>query len=193
MTNKKTNAADSETVSFIYSKYKNYMYSVAKKYTPNPDDWDDIIQTTVVRLLLNASTLRQLKDGTTVSYLNLTVRSVALDFLEERAKINDPIVDESPEHAITLREIKESISIVEETVLRQEKCRTIKAAVNRMPEKIRLIIIGKYYLELDDDELAASLGYKRNSVRTAVYRARQMLLAELEKEETGDDRTDQTP
>ena len=55
-------------------------------------------------------------------------------------------------------------------------------AIDRLPPADRLAIVGRYVLELNDDEAAAALGIKPGAVRVRVWRALGKLRRELEEE-----------
>jgi RNA polymerase sigma-70 factor (ECF subfamily) len=56
------------------------------------------------------------------------------------------------------------------------------AAIDRLPAVDRLAIVGRYVLELSDEEAGAVLGVKPGAVRVRVWRALGRLRRELEEE-----------
>ncbi len=171
-----------ELIGSIYSRYKNYMFSLAGKYASDPGDCDDIVQDSVMRLLQNASVLKRLDDCRTVTYLNLTVRSAALDFFDRKKSREKYFEDEPYERAVVINGIGDLENTVEETILKSERNRAVNRAMQRLPERFRLLLMGKYYLCLSDEELTAFRGCQRQSLRTLMNRAKRMMQKELEKE-----------
>jgi RNA polymerase sigma-70 factor (ECF subfamily) len=55
-------------------------------------------------------------------------------------------------------------------------------AIDRLPDADRLAIVGRYVLELTDEEAGAALGIKPGAVRVRVWRALARLRRELEEE-----------
>lgn len=91
-----------DIIACIYEQYKNYMYSLACKYASEHHDRDDIVQDAVMRLIHNADTLGRMDEGQVVAYINLTVRSAALDLLDHK-KICGKYFDPQPhDHMICL-------------------------------------------------------------------------------------------
>ena len=177
-----------ELVAQVYNQYKNYMFSLAVKYIGDPRDCDDVIQDAVLRLLQNMTILKQLEGARLVSYINLTVRSAALDYLD---KINcqKKYFEEIPyESVVEIRKLNQSADTVEEDMLKNERNQAIYNAMQRLPERARLLLIGKYYLCLEDKDLLALKGWQKQSLRTVLNRARCMLRKELEKEGIKDDK-----
>ena len=133
-----------------------------------------------MRLLKNGSVLKRLRDCQIVTYLNLTVRSAALDFAAKNICRQKYI-----EHMLCdaiLDGIDDSLKAVEDRILERERNQAVNRAMQRLPERYRLLLIGKYYLCLSDAELASLRGCKRQSLRTVMRRAKQLMQNELEKE-----------
>ncbi|MFA6110915.1 MAG: sigma-70 family RNA polymerase sigma factor [Candidatus Latescibacterota bacterium] len=62
------------------------------------------------------------------------------------------------------------------TVLeREEEARALTGAVADLPEKLRLVVILRYYEELPCEEVAAALGCNVGTVRSRLFNARQQL------------------
>ena len=77
---------------------------------------------------------------------------------------------------------RELASSPEADVLAAEDRAELLAAIDRLPSADRLAIVGRYVLELNDDEAAAALGIKPGAVRVRVWRALGKLRRELEEE-----------
>ena len=178
-----------EFIASIYSRYKNYLFSLAYRYFADPSDCDDIVQDAVIRLMQNIAILRRLDDCQMITYVNMTVRSVALDALDRKKRRQRLFEDEPFEQAILHNVICDATNSVEEAVLTSEQSRAVRNAMNRLPERFEMLIIGRYYLHLTDEELAALHGCQRQSLRTVMKRAKLMMQKELEKEGITDDKT----
>ena len=68
--------ADDGFLAAFYEQYRGYLYYTVRKFTDSPQDQEDIIQDTMLRLLRNEENLRQLRGNQAATYLYLTVRSV---------------------------------------------------------------------------------------------------------------------
>jgi RNA polymerase sigma factor (sigma-70 family) len=68
----------------------------------------------------------------------------------------------------------------ESTVLSDELRRRLLAAVDRLPEKLRVVVTCRYLLELSEDETAAALGLKHGTVKSRLSRALEKLELWLE-------------
>jgi RNA polymerase sigma-70 factor, ECF subfamily len=82
-----------------------------------------------------------------------------------------------------LREIpRDPASSPEADVLAAEDRAELLAAIDRLPPADRLAIVGRYVLELTDEEAGAALGVKPGAVRVRVWRALGRLRRELGEE-----------
>lgn len=85
--------------------------------------------------------------------------------LELRAALAHPSVDDSGEP--------------EASTLNAEDRSTLLAAVRDLPEKDRLVVACRYFLDLSEAETAQTLGWPRGSVKSRLSRALDKLRADL--------------
>src|SRR5690606_34660094 len=71
-------------------------------------------------------------------------------------------------------------SLPEETMLRQEKVKMVRQAINNLPEKQRSALILREYDQLDYQEIANILGQTVSSVKSLLFRARASVKLQLE-------------
>ena len=62
-----------------------------------------------------------------------------------------------------------------ERLVEQESHGELKKALDKLPERYRIVLTLRYQSEMSYDEIAASLGLKRNLVATLIYRAKAEL------------------
>ena len=67
----------------------------------------------------------------------------------------------------------------EEEVLRREKKRLVKAALEKLPDRDRLLFYRKYYYLQPTKQIAAELGMTERAVEGRLYRLRKKLQKEL--------------
>jgi RNA polymerase sigma factor (sigma-70 family) len=68
----------------------------------------------------------------------------------------------------------------EDEVLRKESEREVQAALSRLPEKMRIVLVLKEYGQLNYREIGSILGITEGNVKVRVFRARERLLELLE-------------
>jgi len=68
-------------------------------------------------------------------------------------------------------------------LLTAEERGAVRAAVERLPERLRLPLVLRYYSELSYEQIAATLGLKRNHVATLIFRGKKELRRALARKE----------
>ena len=66
-----------------------------------------------------------------------------------------------------------------EYLVQAEKGKSVRSAVQSLPEKYRVPLVLAYYNQFSYDEIGKTLGLKRNTVATLLFRAKQQLRKEL--------------
>lgn len=79
-----------------------------------------------------------------------------------------------------LKESAVSTEDVEETILKQEEARCIAAAVNNLPDRLRVPVILYYTVEADIADIALILKIPQGTVKSRLYKARKVIKKELE-------------
>ncbi len=163
----------------VYLQYKRLMFSIAGKYAASPDDQADIVGEALVRMIEQEERLRAVDARALTAYIAAVVRNTAINFLRHRGVIRqyeqvswEQMQDTEPSPALS----------TEETVLRAERRDWVRQVWQRLSPSDRLLLEGKYILELTDRELAATLGCGTASIRMKLTRARRRALKEISKE-----------
>jgi RNA polymerase sigma-70 factor, ECF subfamily len=65
-------------------------------------------------------------------------------------------------------------------LLRQESAASVRAAIDRLPDRYRTVLLLRDIEDIDTAEVAAMLGVTPNAVKVRLHRARQALVTELE-------------
>lgn len=154
----------------IYNKYKLLMFSIARKYTSNASDQEDIVQTVLERLLKKVSTAGTSKCDISASYIICTVRSVSIDFLRKQGREAEHCVSIEDEQ---LTETLRTDETLDDLLLGLEDAKVLKDVWPQLLHEDRLLLEGKYILGLTDQELADILKCKSSSIRMKLTRARR--------------------
>lgn len=160
----------------IYRKHERLMYYIAGKYTTNPVQREDIVQTAVLALLKNEATLQRLPPYAQVNYIAAAVRNTAVNALKRNRK--------ETSRYVPLDDISEDcyhahISAAEAIYLEKERQEELLTAFQEMREEEKQLLYGKYLMDLSDTELAQMLGCKPSSVRMKLTRARRAFIEKL--------------
>lgn len=106
------------------------------------------------------------------TYIVLTVRNTAINYLRKR---NRSSVWSDAYDDLLAEEIQCQLSMDELLILAENRQKLV-AAWDDVPESDRLLLEGKYFLELSDKELAQQVGCKPSSIRMKLTRARRNAL-----------------
>ena len=109
------------------------------------------------------------------TYLFTMGRSRALDYIRRRDKIKMVELSEAAQY------LSEE-SVLEETVLADERKRWINRALDRLPDEMRLVLHLVYFEELSIDEAAKVLKKSKKQVYNLLYRGKTTLRTILGEE-----------
>lgn len=152
----------------FYDNHKRLLYYLAKKYTSNSEDADDLVQDTLLRLIRNVSTLKKLDEDKSAKYVALTVKTTFLDYEKTKHKELMMYIDNSDFERILEEQLPELD--VEHKVSINIAVAQIKEA---MPLRDWIILEGKYITGLSDEEIGRLVGVAASSVRMLLHRARE--------------------
>lgn len=148
----------------FYEQYRGYLYYTARKFTDSPQDQEDIIQDTMVRLLRNEENLRQLQGNQAATYLYLTVRSV---FADRQSRVREQAAED---HVLELAQVSREADQSEDGLNAKWDAQILK---QQLPRRDWQMLELKYIAGYSDQEIAAEMGCNAGSVRTLLSRVRR--------------------
>ena len=86
------------------------------------------------------------------------------------------------EASLAIDELSECLPGGSDPARTAELLRSIDAFLSLLPERERVIFLGRYFYALTAEEIAARLGMKTAAVKTSLYRTRKRLAQKLEEE-----------
>ena len=163
---------------WLYQEFKHIMLSTVKKYIANPQDQEDIIQDSILKLIKKIDLLREKERCVLGAYVVYTVRNTATNHLRHTAveKAHFESFDDGVEYEADLLPLDDLMALKERNV-------QVVDAIKRLSDGEQALLIGKYVLEYSDDELGDQLGCKPASIRMKLTRARRKALELLIKDE----------
>lgn len=176
-------AEEPSYIAGLYNRYKAFLFQKAARYTNNLHAREDIVQNTVLRLMRNEDRLRTLEPPALTTYMALTVRSAALNYLrdERRESLDALPLDENLEMECTPLDGSAQLTL-EEQMLLWHRDNEVRAAIQHLSERDQIALVGKYFLELDNRTLAELLEVTPGALRTLLCRARGRAWEELKRE-----------
>ena len=156
--------ADDGFLAAFYDQYRGYLYYTVRKFTDSPQDQEDIIQDTMLRLLRNEENLRQLRGNQAATYLYLTVRSVFAD-QKKLAREREQAAEDR-----VLELAQQEQGSMDDSLNAKWDAEILK---NQLPQRDWQMLELKYIAGYSDQEIAAEMGCSAGSVRTLLSRVRR--------------------
>jgi len=172
---------DHELVLSIYKRYNRIIFSTVKKYVSDACIVEDLVQDAIVNLIQKKTTMQKLSQRELSAYIVFTARNVSINYLKHQQIVNQHQKNSEYDDEIDTEEERYTPS-PEEIILINERKEEFYKAFEKLSNKDRDVLIGKYMLGHTDRELAESYGCKLNSIRMVLTRARRNALEAMKKE-----------
>jgi RNA polymerase sigma-70 factor (ECF subfamily) len=163
--------AEDRALAALVDEYATTLYRVAFSVLRNPSDAEDAVQEAFLRVLRHRDSLAEIRDHRV--WLIRIVWNIVLD-RKRRAKTR-PETDDVLELARVLP--ADGLSAEERAAAAQHHAHML-ACVERLPAREREVMILSAFEELSSVEIASVLGVTESSVRSRLFRARN-LMAEM--------------
>src|ERR1017187_10283565 len=163
--------ADEEALAALVSQYAGTLYRVAFSVLRNPSDAEDAVQEAFLRVLRHRDTLGEVRDNRV--WLIRIVWNIVLD-RKRRAKTR-PETDDVSELA---RVLPAGGLSAEQIASGAQHHAHVLSCMEQLPAKEREVLMLSAFEELNSVEIASVLDITESSVRSRLFRARN-LVAEL--------------
>ncbi|HZP07696.1 MAG TPA: RNA polymerase sigma factor [Terracidiphilus sp.] len=167
--------AEEAALAALVDQYAGALYRVAFSVLRNPADAEDAVQETFLRVLRHRDTLNEVRDQRV--WLIRIVWNIVLD-RKRRAKTR-PETDDVAELARVLP--ANGLSAEARAAAAQHHARVL-ACVEQLPPKEREVLQLSAFEELSSVEIAEVLGITESSVRSRLFRARNLMAGLLNHE-----------
>lgn len=156
------------TAQAAIDRYADMVYRLALSQMKNTADADDLFQEVFVRLVKHVQDLESWEH--VKAWLIRVTINCAKKHYEQYWNRNVDYIEE-PERMADEKEI-----------LEPPEEHPVRAAVEKLPPKYRLVVHLYYYEDLSIAEIAQLTSQKESTVKSQMHRAREMLRGILEKE-----------
>ena len=160
-----------DTLELLVREHARLVYRVAYSVLRNHHDAEDATQETFVRVLRYRQKLSEVREAK-----NWLARIAWRVAVERRPKRNQDVLDEMSEAAAQLRSAGPS---AEQTLLRAEMQEVLRGLISALPAKLRDPLELSTLEELAPRDIAHVLDINEASVRSRLFRARQILRTRL--------------
>jgi RNA polymerase sigma-70 factor (sigma-E family) len=153
----------------LYRAHALTLVRMAKLLLRDQQSAEDVVQESFIALY---RALPRLSDhGQLLPYLRAAVINRSRSVLRARGRAAArPTLHDPP------------AASAESAALASESQRAVMAAITRLPRRAREVVVLRYYLDLADHEIAATLGVSRGTVSSTASRAVAAIARDLEEE-----------
>ena len=165
----------------IYEKYKNTMYSVAYDILKNSHDAEDIVETSLIKVIdiLNKIDDDEIGSSRCKNLMITITKNTAIDYI--RKSENGPVPYDNIE---TQRSYKSA----EELFIEMERYRDVILCIDQMDDKYRDVLRLKILHQLNSKETGKILNISECNVNMRFMRAKVILAKILKEHEKNEER-----
>lgn len=151
-----------------FDKYSRLMFSVAYKYGLQRQDAEDVVMDSVLSIHKNMTKIQALSVDKMQIYIVSIVRNASLDFLrreKRRGMVFQNVEDDEMEQVASQESVEETVSL-------QDEIKRVIKAIHELPESERQVMYLKYSRNMENEDIASSLGLSPESIRKYLSRGR---------------------
>ncbi|WP_028544893.1 RNA polymerase sigma factor [Paenibacillus taiwanensis] len=167
-------AGDREALITLLREIEPYVYRTAYYLLHNEQDAMDASQEALIRIYTKINSYEEKAQFKT--WVQRIVTNIAID----KFRRTKPTVS-IDEHSLVFN----GEHNVEKEVLSAYAAQDIRAAIDRLPEHHRAVVVLRYLQDFSYNEIAESLNLPLNTVKSYLFRARQQLQTMLQDYEKG--------
>lgn len=162
----------------IYNLSYRYLYVCIKHIVKEEETAGDMLQETYLEVSKNLSQLKNAEDF--LNWAAVIAKRKCYAYLNKADKLVVTSVGESGEEREILDEIADDEAFIPESIIQdQEKSRLMREIIDGLSDMQRLCIIGYYYNEQKQEEIAEELGIPVNTVKSHLNRAKTKIREEV--------------
>ena len=160
---------DREYMAALYIEYQRLMYSTIKKIDPDPWFVDDVMQSTLEKLIDKLQKLRTLERVSLVNYIISACKNTAINEIRRRKRASIWTFEDGWDSF----EKAADETDVEDLLIRQETIERLYEIWPQLDPRDRYLLEAFYFLEKSAAEIAEDLEMKPENIRMALTRARK--------------------
>ena len=166
-------ASEGETVAFelLSDLYRNTLHCMAMRMLRNADDANDAVQDTLVKAFRH---IREFDPERPIKpWLCRICANCCVDLVRSRRNEGDSL----EQHEYMLEDKSESLERRASGSIAQSQ---VLAAIGRLPERYRRIIVMRHFQHKDVNEIAHELDKPEGTIKSWLFRARALLKKDLQ-------------
>ena len=171
-----SSSADGDIFKRVYEHVYPIVFRVAFRVTGRADVSEELCQEAFIKYYERVDTFPDLDQAK--YWLIRVVKNLALNAAKRSGR-------ERQAYERVFHEPSQSVPTGEQELIRRESEQEVQEALNRLPDKLRIVLVLKEYGQLSYREIGSILGITEGNVKVRVFRARERLL-EMMKEDDSD-------
>ncbi len=163
----------------LLQKYRKSVYYMLLKMVKNADDAEDLTQEAFAKAFNSIEKFDSKFAFST--WLFRIATNNCIDFIRKKrvqtVSIDQPI--DGDDGSSMRIDVKDDNLDPNESLLKQQRKRYLRMAIDRLPEKYRVLVDLRYFQEFSYEEVANELQIPLGTVKAQLFRARELLNQEL--------------
>lgn len=172
---------DPDAFETLVRAHSGRLLAVARRFLQNEHDAQDALQDAFIRAFRAIGSFEERAQLHTWLH-RIVVNSALMKLRERRRKPEESIEDLLPTFQADGHQTSDSRDWSDALLERKESAQVVRAAIARLPEQYRTVLMLRDLEERDTAETAALLGTSSNVVKVRLHRARQALRTLLDRE-----------
>ena len=165
-TDSQLHAADPKDFKKIYDATMQLLYKISYRVVNDEEAAEDLVHDSLIKMNEKELVFPSLDDAK--YWLIRVVKNASLNYAKRKTR-------ERKAYEKVLREEKKESVSGEVELLKKETQKKAREALNKLPEKLRMILILREYAEMNYKEIGKVLGITEGNVKIRVFRAREQL------------------
>lgn len=150
----------------LYDRYAGYAMAIARRYCPEQDDANDVVQDSFVKILTSIQRFEYRGEGSLKGWILRIVANESISFLKQKAKMT--FVDSFPD---CLEDEEPDVGVVPPKVLNR--------LIGELPDGYRLVLNMFVFEQKSHKEIAQLLGIKEVTSASQYLRAKKLLARKI--------------
>ncbi|MDD3996101.1 MAG: RNA polymerase sigma factor [Sphaerochaetaceae bacterium] len=167
-------SSDSKSFRSVYEQVFPVVMRVAYHITYNMDVSEDICQEAFIRFYEKGIDFQSVDEAK--YWLIRVVKNMSINVIKRKARED-----------ATVERLKKAPSLPilngEQALIGDETRAMVRSAVERLPEKLKSVLVLKEYADLNYKQIAGILRISESNVKVRVHRARKIMESMLDREE----------
>ncbi len=168
---------DHQAFNLLVQRYQKLVYNFIYRLAPNWRDVDDLAQEVFIRVYKSISMLKEAKQFK--SWLHRIVINLYYDEIRKRRRVKEVDLEDNPKIEAEVLHTASSGNNPIRSLEEKELERVLQKAMNRLSPDYKVAIMLREIQGLSYEEIAQTLKCSVGTVKSRIFRARELLKEEL--------------